>query len=178
MISCQQHGPPHQIQCSIHRTPQGQKPFSGTLLASSATGHGQHLTSPTLSPTANGPIHTLCKTIKNVMSSAAEAGTGGIYLNGKEAIPICTTAFELGHPQPPTPIKTDNTTAHGILLTKSLGPKLSKAFDMRFHWMKDRIQQQQFHLFTGKKVLSIYDRLFHRTPPLRATTALSCGTSI
>jgi hypothetical protein len=59
------------------------------------------------------------------------------------------TASKLGHPQPPTPIKTDNTTAHGIL-TKSLRPKLSKAFEMRFHWMKDRIQQKQFHLYWEK----------------------------
>jgi hypothetical protein len=98
------------------------------------------------------------------MSSAAESETGGVYLNGKEAIPIRTTAIELGHPQPPTPIKTDNTTAHGIL-TKSLRPKLSKAFDMRFHWMKDRIQQQQFHLYWEKGTQNMADYFTKHHPP-------------
>jgi hypothetical protein len=107
-------------------------------------------------PAPNGPIHTLCKTIKNVMSSAAESETGGVYMNGKESIPIRTTASERGHPQPPTPIKTDNTTVHGIL-AKSLRPKISKAFDMRFHWMKDRIQQKQFHLYWEKGALNMAD---------------------
>jgi hypothetical protein len=117
-------------------------------------------------PTPNGPpIHTfLCKTIKNVMSSAAESETGGVYLNGKETIPICTTASELGHPQPPTPIKTDNTTAHGIV-TKTLRPKLSKAFDMRFHWMKDRIKQKQFHLYWEKGALNMADYFTKHHPP-------------
>jgi hypothetical protein len=115
-------------------------------------------------PTPNGPVHTLCKTIKNVMSSAAESETGGVYLNGKESIPIRTTAKELGHPQPPTPLKTDNTTAHGIL-TKTLRPKLSKAFDMRFHWMKDRIQQKQFNLFWEKGSLNMADYFTKHHPP-------------
>jgi len=47
--------------------------------------------------TPNAPIHTMCRTIKGVMSSAAEAKTGGVYMGGKEGICICTTAIELGH---------------------------------------------------------------------------------
>jgi hypothetical protein len=115
-------------------------------------------------PTPNGPVHTLCKTIRNVMSSAAESETGGVYLNGKEAVPIRTTATELGHPQPPTPIKTDNTTAHGIL-TRTVRQKLSKAFDMRFHWMRDRIDQKQFHLYWEKGILNLADYFTKHHPP-------------
>jgi hypothetical protein len=74
------------------------------------------------------------------------------------------TTSELGHLQPPTGIKTDNTTAHGIL-TKSLRPKLSKAFDMRFHWMKDRIQQKQFHLYWEKGALNMADYFTKHHPP-------------
>jgi hypothetical protein len=48
----------------------------------------------------NGPLDILCKTIKNVVSSAAEAETGGIYLGGKHACPILAALEELGHPQP------------------------------------------------------------------------------
>ena len=37
-------------------------------------------------PERNGPIHTKCKTIRNIVSYAAEAETCGILKNGKTAI--------------------------------------------------------------------------------------------
>ena len=45
------------------------------------------------------------------MSSAAEAETGGIFSNCNFAIPIRYMLNALGHPQGPTPVKTDNTKA-------------------------------------------------------------------
>ena len=39
-------------------------------------------------PASNGPILTECQTLKNVMSSAAEAEVGTVFLNGKATIPI------------------------------------------------------------------------------------------
>jgi hypothetical protein len=48
----------------------------------------------------NGPVHVLCKTIRGVPASAAEAETGGLFLNGQEAIPLCTALEEMGHNQP------------------------------------------------------------------------------
>ena len=68
-------------------------------------------------PKPNGAIHVLCKTIRVVPASAAEAETGGLFLNGQEAVPIITALKELGHPQPTagTPLETDNSTAHDIL---------------------------------------------------------------
>jgi hypothetical protein len=48
----------------------------------------------------NGPVNVLCKTIKNLVSSAAEAETSGIYLGGKHAYPLRAMLAELGHPQP------------------------------------------------------------------------------
>jgi hypothetical protein len=95
----------------------------------------------------NGAIDVLCKTIKNVVSSASEAETGGIYQGGRHACPILAMLKELGHQQPTTgsPIETDNRTAHGILNSK-MRQKLSKSFDMRHWWMKDRVQQGQFNL--------------------------------
>jgi hypothetical protein len=61
-------------------------------------------------PLLNGPILTLAKIIQAVMSSAAEAESGATFLNCKEAVPICTTCKELGHPQPPAPVQVNNTT--------------------------------------------------------------------
>jgi hypothetical protein len=68
----------------------------------------------------NGPVDVLCKTIKNVVSSAAEAETGSIYMSVKHACPMRTALIELGHPQPftGTPFETDNSTAQGILTSK------------------------------------------------------------
>jgi hypothetical protein len=69
---------------------------------------------PADQPPRNGPINVPCKILKEVLSSAAEAELAGLYGNGKEAVPERITLEELGHPQPPTPIFTDNSTASGI----------------------------------------------------------------
>ncbi len=53
------------------------------------------------------------------------------------------TLIELGHPQPPTLMQTDNATAHALLNNKIL-PKALKAMDMRFHWLRCRNAQEQF----------------------------------
>ena len=100
------------------------------------------------SPKPNSAIHVLCKTICGVPSSAAEAETGGLFLNAQEAVPIITALQEMGHPQPSTgtPLETDNSTALGIL-TAQVRMKRSKAFDMRYHWLRDRIAQKQFNLY-------------------------------
>jgi hypothetical protein len=53
--------------------------------------------------------------IKAVMSSAAEAELGALFLNAKEAVIIRQILTEMGHPQPRTPIQTDNTTAEAVV---------------------------------------------------------------
>ena len=59
---------------------------------------------------------------------------------------IQTTLNEMSHPQPPNPIQVDNAIAIGIS-NKSIRQKMSKAMDMRFHWIQDGILQQHFNLF-------------------------------
>jgi len=49
------------------------------------------------------------------MSSAAEAEIGALYINSREAVPQRHLLEEMGHPQPPTPIQIDNTTALGVV---------------------------------------------------------------
>jgi hypothetical protein len=53
----------------------------------------------------------MCKIIDVVIGSTAEAEIGAGYLNGQDAVPIINTLTELGHPQPPTPMQVDTTTA-------------------------------------------------------------------
>ena len=54
-----------------------------------------------------------------------------------------TLLEEMGHPQPKTPIQTDNTTAIGVV-TNNVQPRRIKAMDMRFHWLRDRAARDQF----------------------------------
>ena len=94
----------------------------------------------------NGPVHVLCLTMREIVSSAAEAELGALFYNGKEVAHMREALQNMGHPQPPTPIQTDNTTAIGIS-TDSVKQKRSKAMDMRFYWTRDRVRQGQFHIY-------------------------------
>ena len=49
------------------------------------------------------------------MSSDAEAEVGVLFVNSQEGTDIRTKLVKLGHPQPPTPIQSDNFTATGIV---------------------------------------------------------------
>ena len=63
----------------------------------------------------NGNIHITCDILKLVSASAAEAELGAPFLNGRESKVLRITLQKLVHPQPPTPIHVDNTTAVGIV---------------------------------------------------------------
>ena len=59
---------------------------------------------PTQAPVMpNGAIHILCQTMREVLSSAAEAELGALFHNAKEACALRIALEEMGHPQPPTP---------------------------------------------------------------------------
>jgi hypothetical protein len=97
----------------------------------------------------NGKILIISTVLKHVMSSAAKAEIGAVFINSKEGAVLRTTLEELGHPQPPKPLETDNTTTTGY----SNGPikqKRTKAMDMRFYWIKDRVKQGQFNVYWGQ----------------------------
>jgi hypothetical protein len=83
------------------------------------------------------------------MASAAETELGGLFVNGQDAVPERITLEELGHPQGPTPMATDNGTASGIA-NDSIKQKRSKAMDMRFYWIRDRVRQGQFLIYWRK----------------------------
>jgi hypothetical protein len=93
----------------------------------------------------NGAILIISKVPKHVMSSAAEAEIGAVFISAKEGAVLRTTLEELGHKQPPTPMETDNTTATGYI-NGTIKQKCTKAMDMRFYWIKDRVKQGQFNV--------------------------------
>jgi hypothetical protein len=80
------------------------------------------------------------------MSSATEAELGALFINSKTAASMHHTLKELGHPQAPTPMQTDNKTTHE-LLTNKIMPKALKAMDMHFHWLSCREAQGQFRYY-------------------------------
>jgi hypothetical protein len=49
----------------------------------------------------NVAILIISKVLKRVMSSAAEAEIGAVFINAKEGAVLRTTLEELGHPHPP-----------------------------------------------------------------------------
>jgi hypothetical protein len=117
--------------------------YANEKKARSRAGGHFFLSNKNPNPLSNGEILANVTIIKNVMSSVAEAEIGALYLNAREAIYLRKTLFEMGHPQPPTPIQMDNTTVEGVMNSK-IQPKQTKAMDMRFHWLRNCKQRQQF----------------------------------
>ena len=112
----------------------------------------------------NGAILHLAAIMKMVLSSAAEAEFGALFHNTKEATPLRTTLEELRHPQPPTPVLVGNSTAVS-LANDTFTQRRSCAIDMRFYWVRNRIDQNQFHVYWAPAQLNLADYFTkHHTP--------------
>jgi hypothetical protein len=96
--------------------------------------------------TLNGSILNVASVIKIVVASAAESEVGACFHNTQSGSPLRVTLTELGHIQPPTPLRTDNSTAYGIL-NETIKQKRSKSMDMRYHWLTDRVRQKQCDVY-------------------------------
>ena len=83
-------------------------------------------------PTVNGILLVMCKIMRKIMASSAEAEYGTIFVNAQKAVPIRTTITKMGWKQGSTAIQVENSTAVGIT-TKEFLQKKSKAIDMRFY---------------------------------------------
>ena len=116
-------------------------------------GHFFLSSDPTLTRTIrpNAPILTECKTIQHVVMSAVEAETAAIFHNAQVARSIRSILKTLGHPQPPTPIKTDNAAATSFI-HQTMRHKKSKSWDMRYWWLKENLAQSEFDIFWDKGV--------------------------
>jgi hypothetical protein len=112
--------------------------------------------------TLNGSILKVASVIKNVIASAAESEVGACFHNVQSGAPLRVTLTELGHTQPPTPLRTDNSTAFGIL-NDTIKYKRSKAIDMRYHWLTYRVRQTQFDVYwrTGRENIGDYHTKHH-----------------
>jgi hypothetical protein len=105
----------------------------------------------------NGAIDCMSSMIKSVVSSAFEAEYAALFLCGQTAQGIRLTLFDLGYPQSATPIISDNVCAVGVA-NQSVKQRRSKAIDMRFHWIRDRVELGDFTVTwqSGKDNLADY----------------------
>jgi hypothetical protein len=115
-------------------------------------------------PPWNAPILVNCAIINAIMSSAAEAEYGALFFNAKDGCKLRTTLLEMGYQQPATPIEADNACAVG-LANDAVKQKRSKAIDMRFYWVKDRVKDGQFLIYwrKGNKNAADYFTKHHAT---------------
>ena len=115
--------------------------------ARSRAGGHHFLSEDVILPPNNGAIHNVPEIIKGVMSSAAEAELGAMYINACKAVEERIILEQMRHKQPATPVQVVNSTAKGII-NKRVQPKRTKAMDICFHWLQDRsINQKQFRIY-------------------------------
>ena len=91
----------------------------------------------------NGAVFMMSSVLDVVTASAAEGEYGAAYMVARHAVWMRAIARALGHPQPPTTIWCDNTCAVG-LCNDTLKTARTKSIDLRFHWLRDRVRQNQF----------------------------------
>jgi hypothetical protein len=105
----------------------------------------------------NGSILNVTSVINNVVASAAKSEVGACFHNAQSGVSLRVTLKELGHSQPTTPLRTDNSNAFGIL-NETIKQKRSKAMDMRYHGLIDRVLQKQFDVYwrPGRENLGDY----------------------
>eukprot|EP00957_Ditylum_brightwellii_P021751 1640881-Ditylum_brightwellii.AAC.1 len=84
--------------------------------------------------------------MRQVMASAAEAEIGALFFNTRKGEELRLALTEMGHPQPPTPVMTDNSTACGII-NSTVRQRRTRAIDMRFYWVRDRCAQGHFLVY-------------------------------
>ena len=97
-------------------------------------------------PKINGPIHTECKTIRNVVSSAAEAEKCGTSNNVKIETVMRPVLITLDHKQPASPLKSENSTTEGFV-NSGMKEKYSKIWDMIWHWLRDNEVLEKLRLY-------------------------------
>ena len=96
-------------------------------------------------PVNNGPILSISIIVKAVMVSASKAKPSTLYAYTCKGMKKQDILAEMGHPQLPTPIQTDNSTSKSIINTH-VQPKHTKENGMWFHCLSNHSVNQIFVL--------------------------------
>jgi len=115
-------------------------------------------------PPINGAIHVHSSIMRSILASTTEVEVGALFYNAQDGAMLRTTLTELGHPQPATLIQTDNAVADGIINDR-VKQRRSKAIDMRFYWVRDRVRQGQFCIHWKKGSENLADYFTKHHPP-------------
>ena len=118
-------------------------------------------------PTPNGPILTESKTLKTMVSSSAEAETGGTFENAQNIIPlrhILDTVYLHHQPNKSSPIIIDNLISQGILASL-IKPRKSKTWYIRYCWLEDRIFRNHVQLIWKQGIHNWDDYFTKHHPP-------------
>ncbi len=108
------------------------------------------------STTVNGALLAVSSIIPTVCSSVAEAEYAACFINAQHCVWLRTVLTELGYAQPPTLILCDNACAVG-LATDSIKAKRSKAIDMRYHWVRERVRRNEICVYWRKGADNLAD---------------------
>ena len=127
----------------------------------------------------NHPIELLSGIIPTVVASTSECEYAATFMGGRLGYPIRNMLQVLGWPQPPTIITTDNKTAHGIA-SRTTKVKRSKAIDMRYHWIRDRINIGDFSVMwrAGKHSVADFNTKAHPASHCKAVRHMYVNPSI
>ena len=109
----------------------------------------------------NGPIDVMCVILPTVVSSACEGEYASAFLMAQLAMPLRVQLTDLGYTQNmfsngSTLLTTDNKCAEGIA-NDSIKLKRSRAMDMRYHWLRDRVKNGDFTVKWRKNTHSLAD---------------------
>jgi len=106
----------------------------------------------------NSPTATICRRSRTVCSAASETEYASLYETGCALMPVRTILAALDFPQETTTIYTDNLIAKNIC-ARLVRPKRSKAIDMRYHWIRDRVDDKYFDVVwlpsTSKSIMCV-----------------------
>ena len=105
-----------------------------------------HLSQASDDSPPNAAVDIVCTIIPTVVSSAAEAEYVTLFLNGQKGEPLRNTLYDLGYPQGPTPLKTDNDCAKGIA-NDCIQQRRTKAILMRYYWVRERVRLGHYRVY-------------------------------
>ncbi len=104
----------------------------------------------------NHPISCHSTRIPVVCSFVAKAECAGLYAAARIATEERKILANMGHPQPATPLFCDNEVAIGIA-ADTVSQRMSKATDMRLHWIRDRVRQGHFRVVFIRGLCNVTD---------------------
>jgi hypothetical protein len=116
----------------------------------------------------NAPIEVMSVILPTVVSSACEGEYAAAFLVAQMAKPLRVQLRDLDYKQDmftngSTLLTTDNQCADGIA-NNSIKLKRSRAIDMRYHWLRDQVKQNEFTVRWRRNTHSLADFFTKRLP--------------